>query len=413
MRFIPTASLGEGLGAVTINPLRTILSTLGVVMGIASVIATLALADGFEQYVRAGIAARTDLQSVTVESRTVELRDGFRFPNHLYPTFDMRDAVDLRAFLGGSAEVTMSVVGEAVVNTPTSPAHAATMIATLANFLHFGNRDVLAGRYFTDAEVTHNVPVIVLSNRLATDFTATGNAAAMVGRSVRVRGRAMSVVGVMPPFTGETNYQIYIPLRGAAAALGIRDGVTPALVARAPSVERVDATRQEVVDWIATRYRGWERAVTVTTSLAQLEQVQAALGVMRLVLGALAGIALLVGGVGIMNVLLASVAERTREIGVRKALGARRVDILCQFLAESVAIAGMGTGVGTVIGLAAAFGVAAVVRWHIPHAELQAAVTVPTIVIAVSSAVGIGLVFGIFPAMRAARLSPIDAIRCE
>src|SRR6185436_16021909 len=105
--------------------------------------------------------------------------------------------------------------------------------------------------------------------------------------------------------------------------------------------------------------------------------------------------------------------ERTREIGVRKALGARRRDILHQFLAESVAIASVGTGLGTVVGLASAFALSALVRWRVPGAALQAAVTPGTIVTAIVSAASIGLLFGTFPALRAARLSPIDAIRHE
>jgi len=131
------------------------------------------------------------------------------------------------------------------------------------------------------------------------------------------------------------------------------------------------------------------------------------------VFGAFASIALVVGGVGIMNVLLASVTERTREIGVRKALGARRRDILYQFLAESVAIASVGTGLGTAVGFSTAFAVAAIVRWRVPGAALHAAVTPATLLTAIVSAATIGLTFGTFPALRAARLSPIDAIRHE
>jgi putative ABC transport system permease protein len=115
--------------------------------------------------------------------------------------------------------------------------------------------------------------------------------------------------------------------------------------------------------------------------------------------------------VGIMNVLLASVAERTREIGVRKALGARRRDVLYQFLAESVAIAGVGSGLGTVCGFGIAFGLAALVRTQIPGTSMRAAVTTGTLATAVLAAAAIGLTFGMFPALRAARLSPIDAIR--
>ncbi|MGE5098349.1 MAG: ABC transporter permease [Deltaproteobacteria bacterium] len=413
MNFISGAALAEGLAAMSVNRLRTALSTLGVVMGIASVIATLALADGLEQYTRSRIAAQTDVQSIAVSSKTQEIRDGFSFPNSKYPTFGVRDADDLRAFLGSHIDVTMSVTGEAIVTTPTAPAHAASVKATLANYLLFGMRDVLAGRYFSEVEVARNAPVVVLSYKLARELSPDGRAETMTGRDVRVHGRTMTIVGVMPAYTGETNYEIFIPLRAAATVMGVREGLTPLLFVRAPSVEEVDATEQRVIEWLAARYRDWDRQVSVATSLAQLEQVRSALVVLKLVMVAFACISLAVGGVGIMNVLLASVVERTREIGVRKALGARRRDILSQFLAESVAIASVGTGLGTVIGFTLAFSVAAVVRWRVPGAQLRAAVTSATILISIVSAAGVGLLFGTFPALRAAGLSPIDAIRHE
>ncbi len=413
MNLVSRASLVEGLAAMSVNPLRTILSTLGVVMGIASVIGTLALADGLEKYARLQVAAQTDVQSITITSRTQEIRDGFAFPNSTYPIFTLRDAGDLQAFLGPDADVTMTVGGSAVVTTPTAPSHATSVTATLANYLVFGMRDVFAGRYFTDIEVSHNAPVVVLSYKLAIELSPDGVAARMLGREVRVRGRAFTTVGVMPAYLGETTYQIFLPLRAAGTVLGSRQTLTPTIFVRAPSIESVDATKEDVIDWLAVRYRDWPRQVQVVTSLARLDQLRSVMIVLRLVMGAFASIALAVGGVGIMNVLLASVTERTREIGVRKALGARRFDILCQFLAESVAVSSVGTGVGTAIGFSLAFSVAALVRWRVPGAQLHAAVTPSTIFIAVLSAVSVGLLFGTFPALRAARLSPIDAIRHE
>jgi putative ABC transport system permease protein len=410
---VSRASLAEGLSAMAANPLRTALSTLGVVMGIASVIATLALADGFEAFLRNRLAAQTDIQSIAVSSRTQIIRDGFAVPNTVYPVFDLRDAAQLQAFLGGHIDVTMSVTGTTIVDAPGKPAHAASVTATLANYLRFGAREVFAGRYVSQADVTHNAPVAVLSYKLAAELSPSGDPAAMIGREVSVRGHTLTTVGVMPAYVGETTFGIFVPLRQAAAALGEHDGNVPSLTVRAPSIELVDPTKQRIIDWLATRYRDWNGQVSVTTSLAQLAQVRGAMRVLKIVLGAFAGIALAVGGVGIMNVLLAGVAERTREIGVRKALGARRRDIMWQFLTESIAIASLGSGLGTLFGLTGAFALAALVRWRVPGAQLWAAVTWPTIVTSVVSAVAVGIVFGMLPALRAARLSPIDAIRHE
>jgi putative ABC transport system permease protein len=130
-------------------------------------------------------------------------------------------------------------------------------------------------------------------------------------------------------------------------------------------------------------------------------------------MGAITGISLLVGGIGIMNVLLSSVTERTREIGIRKAAGARRRDIRRQFLAESIAISGMGSAIGLVLGVAGAFGITAMIRHFSRAAFLHASLSWSTLGVAAGAALFVGLTFGTYPARRAARLSPIDAIRHE
>ena len=411
MHIASRASIIQGLHVMAVNPLRTSLSTLGVVIGVASVIATLALGDGLERYVRAQLEALTDVQAITITSRTTENRGGFEYPVRGYPVFATPDAGELQRELGGSNTVTMSASGQAIVTSATGAPHAALVTASMANFLAFGGKDILAGRFFTDGEATRNAPVVVLSYKLAEELGPDGDPRTMVGREVRVHGRPVTTVGVMPSYVGERGFQVFIPLRAASMAFGGRAEITPSLLVHAPSLERVEGTKDAVIEWLATRYRDWPARVTVTTQVARLEQARTSMRLLKLILGALAGISLIVGGVGIMNVLLASVAERTREIGVRKALGARQRDILYQFLAESVAISSLGSGLGTSFGFLLAFGVAWLVRWAIPGAQLRAAVTFGTLMTAVVSAVVIGLTFGTFPALRAARLSPIDAIR--
>jgi putative ABC transport system permease protein len=403
----------EGVVVMAVHPLRTALCTLGVVIGLAAVVATLTIADGIERFARDQIATQTDVQAVAVSSKTVETRDGFPYPTRRHPIFGPRDAADLQDAMRAGAQVTMSATGSSVAESATGAPHVVSVTASLGNFLLFGGRTVLAGRYFTDVEATHAAPVVVLSHKLAVELSRDGNPLSIIDEQVRVHGIALTVIGVMPPFPGETNYQVFVPLRLAGKLLGAAKALLPQMFVRAPSLELVDATKDDVIGWAAGRYRDWEHQVSITTSLARLEQTRSAMLIMKLVLGALAAISLIVGGVGIMNVLLASVTERTYEIGIRKALGARERDILIQFLAESVAMSSVGSAVGLVLGLGAAIGMSWVVRFAVPGAVLETPVTGATLFISLGSAIGMGLTFGIFPAIRASRLSPIDAIRHE
>ena len=151
----------------------------------------------------------------------------------------------------------------------------------------------------------------------------------------------------------------------------------------------------------------------MTTNEARLDQLSRGILMFKLFMGAITGISLLVGGIGIMNVLLSSVTERTREIGIRKAAGARDRDILRQSLAESVAISAVGSGIGLAIGVSGAFAITAGIRRFSQAPFLTASISWSTVAVAAIAAIVIGLTFGTYPARRAARLSPIDAIRHE
>ena len=253
MHSAARASVFQGIAATAANPLRTGLSTLGVVIGVASVIATLALGDGLERYARDEIAAETDVQAVTVSSRTSILRDGFSFPVGGYPVFDLPDADELQRHLRRDGEVGLVASGQAVIAGPVGAPHVATITATTANYMSFGRRHLGAGRFFTEAEATRNAAVVVFSHLLAAEMSPTGDPSLMLGRLVRVGGRPREVIGVMPPYTGERGFQAIIPVRAAASTFGGRTVVTPSLIVRAPSIESVEEVRGRIEEWLAGR----------------------------------------------------------------------------------------------------------------------------------------------------------------
>ena len=254
--------------------------------------------------------------------------------------------------------------------------------------------------------------MVVLSEGLAARLLGMP-AESAVGMQIRLRERPRTVIGVRASPGNETAGSAYVPLEAVADALAPTPRPrAPELVLQAASVEAVPLVQREAERWLGERYGDWKRIARVAANQTRVAQASQAILVFKGFMGAITGISLLVGGIGIMNVLLASVTERTREIGIRKAIGARSGDVLVQFLSESVAISGLGSFLGAALGLGGAFGITALIRQQ-TEARVYAAFSWGTVAVSALAAVTVGVAFGMYPALRASRLSPIDAIRHE
>jgi len=403
-----------GADALVANPLRALLSTLGVIIGVASLVAVLSLGDGMEATVRSEIARLTDVQTVSVSPKTTETIDGQSLPVRQYPVFAPRDAADAAATTGAAAVslVTRSTIS--VDDLLTGKRHLTSASGVIARADEFYHLAVAAGRFFTDAEAARGASVIVLSHKLAEYLAAGMDATRVVGHMLRIRGSTLAVIGVLAPYDGEVGYDVYLPFAVARRVFPPMDEPWPAtILLRAASIETVDALAAAAQDWVAQHYARRLEKLEVTTQQSQLARATQGMLILKLFMAALTGISLLVGGVGIMNIMLASVVERTREIGVRKAIGARSRDILLQFLAESVTISGAGSAIGVALGVAMAFATTIIIRVQAHAPFVRMVVSWLPIASAIVCALLIGLIFGTYPALRAARLSPIDAIRHE
>ena len=404
------------LDAMRANPLRTFLSTLGVMIGVAALVAILALSDGLERYSREQIEQTTDLQTIILESKSVDVVDGVAIRRTDPVEFTEEDARELtRALAPIGARTTVYATGSGWATVPEDTVrHATVATATMPAAEAMLPRPLAAGRFLVAADLSGDSSVAVVSAALAEALDHDNDTTDPVGGRFLLNDMTWRIIGVTEDHPGDRVHRAWIPFTPRNVRLLDPVGRRPASMGiRTEDVESLPEATAAIEQWLEGRIgTSWNERVNLASNRRRIDQVRQAMLVFKLVLGAIAGISLLVGGIGIMNVLLASVSERTREIGMRKAAGARARDISLQFVIESLAIAGLGSLLGVLLGMVGASAVAAVVR-RLTEAPVHAAFTWESVAFAAGAALLVGLVFGTWPARRAAGLSPIEALRDE
>jgi putative ABC transport system permease protein len=392
------------------NPLHTSLSTVGIIIGVGSLVAILALGDGMERFAREQIESTTDLLMITVQPRATERLGGVMVRRTDVPELRADDAAVLRERMAGRARVTLHASAGVEVRVSDKADRAGAIVrGTLPDAAMVGKLTLLAGRFFTDAELDSRTPVAVLDARLAEKFPGGRDGA--IGKRVTLGAAEFDVVGVTKAESGGASVA-YVPLTVFGSTSPMAAERLPSLAVLADKVEDVPVLRGTIETWLKERFADRSASFTVISNEGRVDQARRAILLFKMVMGAITGISILVGGVGVMNVLLVSIIERTREIGIRKATGARRRDIAIQFLTESVTISVSGSLLGIALGLAGVFAFAPIVR-NLTQAPFHPAMTGPSIAVALGLGVVVGVVFGTYPALRAARLTPLDAIRHE
>ena len=403
MRLLQTVSMA--FRAIASNKIRSFLTMLGVIIGVMSVIVLVSIGQGTTASITDSISSMgTNLLTVNIQTRSVGMR-GFMNRNSKSTPSKGTVILKLPEILALEEDESIACVSPVCTGSLTVKAGStntsATVLGVLPAYAEIINQGVESGRYIIDADVNNRSAVCVIGVDLAEDLYGNTN---VVGNTLYIDGRKFKIVGVLESkgtsMSGSSDNSVVLPFTLAQRML---DSTTIASIyLSAVDSASVDDAQEVVEKFLYKKYQN-ESSYSVMNQTSMLETANEMSGTLSLMLGGIAGISLLVGGIGIMNIMLVSVTERTREIGIRKAIGAKRRDIMLQFLIESVVISGMGGALGLGLGFALMSVLENVLG-------MTLAVTSGVIYLAIGFSMGVGVLFGLYPASKASKLRPIDAL---
>lgn len=397
--------------ALFLNKMRSFLTMLGIIIGVGAVVAMLSIGTGAQQSV---VQSVQDIGSnlIIITPGNPEEEESFQQQMVMGAQQSELKEGDLLAIekeatlITGAAPVVFSTSIISYMNKNTQ----STVYASTENGRELYNMEVEEGKFYSRSDVSNSLNVAVIGQTIITKLFGNINP---LGKIIKIDGQNFKVIGTLEErgtdtFGNDQDDYISIPVTTAQNKLYGLDSYNM-ILAQSISEEDIDAASEEIKS-VLRRYRNIKHGETEDFSVQNqtqiLDIVNTITGIFTVVIAGIAGISLLVGGIGIMNIMMVSVTERTREIGIRKAIGAKNRDILIQFLVESIVL----SITGGIFGILFAVLVSVIIN---SFDVLETSITWLPIVIALSFSTIIGLFFGIYPAMRAARLNPIDALRYE
>lgn len=372
------------------NKLRSGLTMLGLIIGIASVIVLVGIGTGATSSVTDSVKSLgTDILTVTISSEDVSY--GYEQVDELLEITNVEKVAPYKSI-------------SATASRGTTTSSRASVLATNDNYLEITNTDLAKGRRISLIDIENSTKVCILGSEIAESLFSLTEP---VGQTVKLDGDKYTVIGVLTKqgtsMGNNVDNMILIPL--TTAVYFDEDTSISNIYVKVEDEDRIDMTSSLIGNYLRETLLISSDDYSVSSQDSMLDTMDSITDTLTLLLGGIASISLIVGGIGVMNVMLVSVTERTKEIGIRKSLGARKRDILIQFLIEALVLSLLGGLIGVVFGLA--------IGIILENFGLTFAASGSIIIIAFLSSAGIGMIFGIFPAYRAACLRPIDALRTD